>query len=221
MGIPTYSAAMWSPTRGLPRGLRAASLGVVGFVLALVAHVAAGGTAPPPAMLLALASLIALTALLVTGVRMTPLRVTMSLAAMQMVLHAAFMRLGVPADCSMTAVGPPTAGHLGHGSQPGLECAAGMAQAGLGQPSVLSASAMLFAHVAATAVMAALLAYGEKVLWFLASWVHPPRTSRVILSEPPAVPIMTSGAPRMFGLQLASGGVGRRGPPARGPFSIV
>jgi hypothetical protein len=172
-------------------------------------------------MLLALASLIALAAVLVTGVRMTPLRVTMSLAATQVVLHEAFMRLGVPLDCSMTGMAAPATGHLGHNSQPALECATGMAQAGLGQPSVLSTWAMLCAHVAATAVMAALLAYGEKVLWFLASWVRPPRTSRVSLSELPAVRIMTSGAPRMTGLQLASGGVGRRGPPAHGLFSFV
>lgn len=201
--------------------MRAASLGVVGFVLSLVAHMAAGGTAPAPAMLLALASLIALAAVLVTGVRMTPLRVTMSLAAMQMVLHEAFMRLDVPLDCSMTGMAPPTTGHLGPNSQPALDCATGMAHAGLGQPSVFAASAMLGAHVSATVVMAALLAYGEKVLWYLASWVRPSRIVRVSLSELLAAPIMSAGAPRISCGHLARGGVGLRGPPTWGPLGIL
>ena len=34
---------MLAPAQGLLRGLRAAALGVVGFVLALAAHVTAGG----------------------------------------------------------------------------------------------------------------------------------------------------------------------------------
>ena len=62
------------PTKGLLRGLRAASLGVVGFVLALAAHVAAGGAEPGPVVLLLLAGLVGLAAVLLTGVRLTPVR---------------------------------------------------------------------------------------------------------------------------------------------------
>jgi hypothetical protein len=76
-------------------------------------------------------------------------------------------------------------------------------------------------HVAATAVMAA-LAYGEKVLWFLlAEYVRPTRWLSVGLPELPALRITSSGAPRMFRMRLACGGVGRRGPPPRGLFAIV
>jgi hypothetical protein len=41
------------------------------------------------------------------------------------------------------------------------------------------------------------------------------------LPELPALRITSSGAPRMFRMRLACGGVGRRGPPPRGLFAIV
>lgn len=211
---------MLSPTRGRLRGLRAASFGVVGFVLALVAHVAAGGAAPGPAVLLLLAWLVGLAAVLLTGVRLSPLQVVVSVAAIQVVLHEAFMRLGAPAGCLIPAASAPSGGHMGTGGQPVLECAAGMAQAGMVEPSVFAATAMAGAHIAATAVMAALLAYGEKVLWFLAGFVRPPRWLCVGLAELPVVLVASSGAPRMLPVRIACGGLGRRGPPTRGLFAI-
>lgn len=210
-----------SPTTGWLRGLRAASLGVVGFALALVAHVAAGGVAPGPVVLFFLAGLTGLVAVLLTGAKLSPVRVGVSLTAMQVVLHEAFMWLGSPATCVVTGMSAPAGGHMGHGGQPMLECANGMAHAGMGQTSMLAATAMLGAHVAATAVMVTLLAYGEKVLWFLAGCVRPPRWLRVGLPELPAMRVVSSGAPRMLRVRFACGGVGRRGPPLRGLFAIV
>lgn len=55
----------------------------------------------------------------------------------------------------------------------------------------------LVAQVASTAVMAAMLAYGEKVLWFLAGRVCPSRWLRVGLPVLPSVRVVSSGAPRM------------------------
>src|SRR5450631_1839001 len=104
---------MVSPTGGWLRGLRAASLGVVGFLLALVAHVTAGGATPGPVVLVGLVGLVGLVAVLLTGVRLSPLRIGVSLAAMQMVLHEAFMWLGAPGDCVMTAVSAPDAMLIG------------------------------------------------------------------------------------------------------------
>lgn len=210
-----------SPTRGVLRGLRAASLGAVGFGLALVAHVAAGGSAPGPVVLLFLAGLIGLTALLLTRARLSPVRVGISLSAMQVVLHEAFMWLGSPAGCSMTGVVDPGGMQMGHGSQPVLECATGMARAGMGQGSVFAAMTMLGAHVVATAVMVVLLAFGEKMLWFLAGSVRPAQWLRVGLPELPAMRVGSSSAPRRLRAQFASGGVGRRGPPTRGLFATV
>jgi hypothetical protein len=196
---------MSTPTRGWLRGLRAASLGVVAFCLALVAHVAAGGNAPGPVALLLLAGLIALAAVLVTAGRLGPVRVGVSLAAMQVVLHEAFMWLGSPAGCPA-----PAGGRMSHGSQPMLECATEMAQAGVGPSAGIAASVMVGAHVAATAVMATLLAYAETVLWFLAL-----RWLRLGLPELPVIRARARavGAPRMSRVHCARGGVGRRGPP--------
>ena len=208
--------AMWSPTLGLLRWLRAGSLGVVGFVLSLVAHVAAGGGAPGPVVLILLAGFTGLAAVVLTGARLSPVRVGVSLSAMQVVLHEVFMRLGAPAACMMTGMSAPAGGQMGQSARPVLECVTGMANAGMGQRSVFAGPTMVGAHVAATAVMAALLAYGEKVLWFLACWARPPRWLRRGLPELLAVPVVSSGAPPMFWVRLACGGVGRRGPPSGG-----
>ena len=80
---------------------------------------------------------------------------------------------------------------------------------------------MVGAHVAATAVMAALLAYGEQVLWFLAGCVGPLRWLRMCLPELPPARVVSSGVPPMFRLRLACCGVGRRSPPPRGLFAIA
>ena len=140
---------MLSPTRGVLRGLRAASLSIVGFVLALVAHAAAGGVAPGPVALLLLAGLVGLAAVLLTGGRLGPVRVGVSLTTMQVVLHEVFMRLGTT---GMAHTGMTDSGMAG----------TGMAEAGMTERSLLAATAMVDAHVAAIAVIAVLLAYGEK-----------------------------------------------------------
>jgi hypothetical protein len=216
---------MRSPTSGWLRALRAASLGLAGFVLALVAHAAAGGATPGAVVLLWLACLTGLAAALLTRVRMSPVRIVLSLTTMQVVLHEAFMRLGSPVDCSTAVLSMPGDMPAGHGSQPALECSSGMAetmaQTWMGQGSVSGAAAMVGAHAAATAVMAALLAYGETVLWFLAQWVRPARWMRPGLPELPRVPAVTVRAPQMLRVWFNHGGVGRRGPPTRELFAIV
>jgi hypothetical protein len=212
---------MLSPTTGLLRGLRAASLGVAGFVLALVAHLAAGGVAPGSAVLLLLGGLIAVAAVLITGVRLSPIRIGLSLSAEQVVLHEVFMRLGARADCLMTGAGAPAGGHLGHGQQM-LGCATNMAHAGMGQTSMLATPAMVGAHAGATAAMVALLAYGEKLLWLLlAGYVRPPRWLRTGCPELLTVRTISAGASRMLRVRFAYGGVGRRGPPPRSLYAIV
>ena len=200
------------------RGLRAGSLGVVGLVLALTAHVVAGGAAPAPVALTLAAGLIALAALLVTAVRLSLLQIGVSLAAMQVVLHEGFMWLAAPADCTMTAltaVSAPSAMQIGQDGQPAMVCAAGMTPAGMGQGSTFGAAAMLVAHVMATAVMVVLLAHGERVLWFLVRLVFPAPCPRVHLPQLPAVRSdFPHAAPMVRArLRLTSGGVGRRGPP--------
>jgi hypothetical protein len=212
---------MLSPTGGVLRGLRTASLGVTGFVLALMAHVAAGGGAPGPVALLLLAGLIGLGTFLLTGVRLSPLRVEVSLSAMQVLLHEVFMLLGAPAGCLMPGMSPTAGGHVGH-CQPILGSAISIAQAQMGQRSMFAAPAMVGAHVAATALMVALLAHGEKVLWLLlAGYVRPPPWLRVGPPGLPAVWIIASGASRNFRARFVYGGASRRGPPPRSLFAFV
>ena len=197
-------------------------LGVVGFGLALFAHIAAGGAAPAPVVLLLLAALVCLAALLLTGTRMSPVRVGVSLTAMQVVLHEVFMWLGAPAACSMSGVSATPGGPMSHGGglAPMVECASVMAQA-MGQRSAFGATAMVVGHVTATAVMAALLAYGEQVLWFLAGCVRPSQWLHVGLPELPSVRAVSPFEPRILSLRYARGGVGRRGPPSPALVAFV
>jgi len=211
---------MLSPTLGLLRGLRAVSLGVVGFILALTAHAAAGGSVPGPAVLFLVAGLIGLAAVLLTGARLSPVRVGISLGVMQVVLHEVFGWLGSPSNCLTAAMSAPAGGPRGH-SRPILDCASGMASSGMGHTSILGAMPMVVAHVVATAVMAGLLAYGEKALWFLADWVRPPRWLPVRPPELPARRVESARAPRMLRVRFARGGVGRRGPPSQCLHAIV
>ena len=212
---------MLRPTRGVLRGARAASLGIAGFVLALVAHTAARGATPGPVVLLLLAGLTCLAAVLLTGVLLSPVRVVVSLTTMQVALHEAFMWLGSSTGCTMTGMTAPAGMNMGRGTEPMFDCATGMTQAGMGKTSMLASALMVTAHIAATAAVAGLLAYGEKVLWFLAGWVRPRRWLRVALPVIPPVPVGASGAPRMLLVQFACGGVGRRGPPPRGLFVTI
>ena len=181
-----------SPTRGLIRGLRAGSLGVGGFVLALIAHVSAQGVVPGTAPLLLLGGLTGLAALLLTGVRLSPVRVGLSVIVMQVTLHEAFMRLS----------------------------ATGMADAGMGQKSPWADMAMVGAHVAATMVMAAVLSAGEKMLWFLAGFVILVRWPRLELPELSAVSLTSADPTRSLHGRFADGGVGRRGPPRHGLIAL-
>jgi hypothetical protein len=214
---------MLSPTQGLLRGMRAASLGVVGFVLALVAHVAAGGVAPGPVALILLAGLTGLAAVLLTGVRLTSVRIGVSLAAVQVVLHEVFMALGARTGCTLTGMSSAAGALMGRSARAVAlsGCATAMAHTRMGQPSMFAATAMVGGHVAATAVMVALLAYGEKVLWFLAGWVGPHRSLRVDRPQLQAMRAVSCGASPMFRVRFACGGVGRRGPPLRALFAVV
>jgi hypothetical protein len=212
---------MASPTGGRLRILRAASLGVVGFVLALVAHRMAGGAAPGLIVLNLLAGLTGLAALLLTAVRLSPLRIGVSLAAMQVALHEAFQWLGAPAGWAPGAGSATGAMQVGQVGQPALAFGTGMTDPGMGQGPVLGTTAMLGAHVAATVVMAALLANGEKVLWFLARWVRPAPWLRVHVTHRPVAQTVSASTPPRLRVRLSTGGVGRRGPPPQALSAIV
>jgi hypothetical protein len=83
-----------------------------------------------------------------------------------------------------------------------LAAQTGIGRAGMGRGSVFPPMAMLGAHVAATAAMAA-------------------RRSLVGMSELLVLRVFLVGGPPMLWVQFACGGVGRRGPPPWGLYVVV
>lgn len=79
------------PGAGLLRVSRAAVLGSVAFVLALSAHVAAGGRAPSMATSLMLALSCAFVCFVLTSRRLGLVALATTLGVLQLVLHCAFV----------------------------------------------------------------------------------------------------------------------------------
>ncbi|MEV7473574.1 hypothetical protein ACIQF8_18375 [Pseudarthrobacter sp. NPDC092184] len=144
---------------------RAGVLALTVLTLAAAAHVGAGGQLPAPAIMMALAAVVGLSAVLLAGLKMTAPLLAAYLGGAQLSLHLAFSTL------SAGAVPGSEPSHHGPGLAAGplmLESAAThqhlMADAG---------SPMTFAHVIATLATALLLARGEAALWALAAWLRP------------------------------------------------
>lgn len=187
-----------APLRGRLRVLRAGVLGATSLGLALGGHLAAGGHAPPPALLAVCAGLLGLTAVTATARRVRlPLLVGL-LGVQQVLLHLAFDAGAGAAACG--GVDP----HVGHTAGSVLSCAPG-GTATMAMPGW----PMLLAHVLATAATALLLLRGEQALWALADRVvraataaptaRRPRASVLQVSRPTAalaVAPLSPAAPR-------------------------
>jgi hypothetical protein len=193
-----------TPARGALRLGRAAVLGTCCLLLSLTAHVLAGGAAPSPVALLALAVPVGCLSILVTGERAGLARIGGTLAATQLGLHEGFMLLAQP-HCAL----PAMAGH-GHSALAGTtaSCTPAMPMAG-------SSVAMVAAHVAAAVATGLLLWQGERLLWALVTWLA--------VTIPQAVdplPVPDRRRARLLDVRRTArslttiGGVGRRGPPA-------
>ncbi len=194
-----------SPSSGALRWVRAAVLGLSCVLLALGAHVLAGGAAPSALTLLVLAVPIGCSCVLATGTRAGPLRIGLVLAAGQVGLHEAFMLAGAGAGC-----GPATAAGVmpTHGTAAMVHCAGGPAMAG---PS----TTMVGAHIAAGLATALLLAHGERLLWAGHGWAVRPY---LLLEHAGTRPITRSAVlpvvRRGSSTRRPMGGVRRRGPPS-------
>jgi hypothetical protein len=190
---------------GIEGGVRAARLAafsVTAMVLALGAHVLAGG--PPPALLptVAAVALPALAAGPLTRRRRGLLEIAVVLGAVQLALHEVF---------AAAATGPLHAtGHvhaMGHAD----------AATGLTGHSSLT---MTGAHVVAVALTAALLTRGERLWHLLVTWWRVlPRLVRdavgllPVPAPAPMVPVVRPAG--SFPSYRAAGCVVRRGPPPR------
>jgi hypothetical protein len=200
---------MGSPAAGALRVARAAAFGAVALALALIAHVAAGGSSPRPIALTFLAGVVAGVSVVVTGRRLCVGATTLALGAVQVGLHAAFMALTPAAGC-MTVTMPVS--HAG-GPMSMTSCPDG-APGWMGLPGSGAALPMVLAHAGATVVLAVLLARGDRALWLLGTLVLPilslraaPRLRRRL------APLLGCTVPALGRGRMVSSGVGRRGPP--------
>lgn len=138
------------------RLLRAASASSVATLLAAASHTLAGGAAPHPLLVVAMATILVPAAAVLVGARPSRIRLALTVLVSQAAFHLVFQLLGSP-------VAGAVAG--GHGHDLDLSS--------LG-PVVASAStdaAMLAGHVLAAALTTALLWRGESIVRQIAGWV--------------------------------------------------
>ena len=179
------------------RVVRSAAVGAFGAALAAAAHVAAGGQTPALVAVALAAVAVAAGAYAAAGGALGAARLLALLLAAQALLHAAF-------ELTATA----GTGHAHHGGDaPGALTPAGE-------------GSMIAAHVAATLVLALLLARGEAWLFGagrlalglvrrLACAAGPATVGRATRAVRPALPLVRSQP----SLRPLAGAASRRGPP--------
>lgn len=136
------------------RLLRAASASSAATLLAAVSHTVAGGAAPHPLLVLAVAVLLLPLAALLIGARMSRTRVALTVLVSQAAFHMIFQLLGAPTGLQLA---------LGHQH--------GMLSLGAVSIAALPDIAMLTGHVLAAVATTALLWHGESLVRMIAGWV--------------------------------------------------
>lgn len=185
--------------------------------LAAGAHLLGGGSLPAPAIMVAILALHILCSTLATKFRLSLPTMVLLLATSQTVLHQGFEVLSHGAHAVST--GPDLGAHHNMGAQ--AHAALMLAQATPGADIASHAgtmsAAMWAGHIGATLSAAALLAYGENVLWSLANWLRPLyRCAAVVLVMPTqnkAAPILSRPLPSLPWRNVPPDM--RRGPPLR------
>lgn len=187
------------------RFLRAAAVTTAMFSLAAGAHVLGGGVLPDPALAAGILALTLVPVMALTGVKVSAPAMVGLLGSSQLVLHAAFTALSVPAHFR-----PVHAGHV-HGTAEVILAAPVLAQS---HAAAAPSLPMALAHAAATLATALLLARGEEVLWALAAWLRPLTTLPAAVAIHPLpripVPVAVPVPSRWRNLRLPA----LRGPPA-------
>lgn len=183
------------------RLLRAASASAVATTLAAVSHTVAGGPAPHPLLVVAMASFLVPLAAVLLGGRASRFRVAATVAVSQTLFHTAFQALGAPTG------GTVVSGHQHHLDPSALGTVAASATA----PD----AAMLLGHLVAAVLTTAALWHGESMVRAVAGWVEAYLRRAISpfrpTHDPLALPVFS--APRPVAHALSSS-VSRRGPPA-------
>jgi hypothetical protein len=167
------------------RGARALVFGAASVLLAVSAHVIAGGQSPSALTLGLIVVPVAWVAAVLTRRKRGALAIAATLGATQLVLHEALMVLADGGQCS-AAAGAGAAGHLGMAGHHMVVACSPAAMAHLMQGSSPS---MLLAHVVATVATAWVLYRGERTAWalfaLLCRLVPVPTGGHQLLAAPP------------------------------------
>jgi hypothetical protein len=181
--------------------------------LSTAAHVLGGGQAPPFVTVVALGALVFLAAVLLAGRRCGPVSIGAALAISQVLLHETFMLVSMPVACGPASSVPTMAHTMAHTTAHTMHCTSSVMSGASGSPHMTPTLAMVAWHALATVVLAAGLAFGERVAWQLAQWVLPLRPRLVRLAAPamlsPLQAVDRPAAVRQPWLRSVS----RRGPP--------
>lgn len=182
------------------RLLRAASASAVATLLAAVSHTIAGGAAPHPLLVLAVASLIIPVAAVIIGSRVSRARVAATVLVSQSAFHLVFQLIGAPTGSATVS------GHQHHH----LDLAVLGPLAETAAPDTL----MVLGHLVAAAATIGVLWHGESMVRTIAGWVQA-QLRRAIANFTPE---HASPAPAVFSVPLLvdaalSVSVSRRGPP--------
>ncbi|MDE0547201.1 hypothetical protein [Microbacterium sp. C7(2022)] len=188
------------------RALRGASAGTVATLLAATSHTIAGGGAPSPALVFALAVLSAPLSVALVGRTLSVWRVALTVIASQTLFHGVF---------SLTAAGvrgDDAAGisHLHSGAHHSLVTFDASSKA-----FVIPDSAMLVSHLAAAVLTLLALYFGERMLRRIARGVRSVLARaevgaalEVVTRRPLSSPVVVAVA-----MATALSDVSRRGPP--------
>lgn len=182
------------------RLLRAATASGAATLIAAASHTTAGGAAPHPLLVLAVATLLVPLAALLIGARVSRARTALTVVMSQGLFHLVFQLLGTP-----TGTTAPS-GHQHH-----LDLAALGPVVTATAPDLL----MIVGHVIAALLTTALVCHGESSVRAIARWVHARLRNAVAvfrpLAEHPVLPVFSIRAPDEDHLAAS---VSRRGPPA-------
>lgn len=141
------------------RLVRAAAASTIATTLAAVSHTVAGGPAPHPLLVVAMACLLVPLAAVLIGPRVSRLRSASTVLVGQGLFHLTFQLLGAPTQ-SAAASAPAHAHHVD--------------LAAFGPAVIASApsTVMLIAHVIAAIATVVLLWHGESLVRLIANWVR-------------------------------------------------
>lgn len=181
------------------RLLRAASASTVATTLAAVSHTIAGGAAPHPLLIVAMASFLVPLAAVLLGPRASRFRIAATVAVSQTLFHAAFQVLGAPTGTAILS------GHQHHIDLGAL---------GTAVSAAAPDSVMLLGHLVAAVLTTAMLWHGESLVRVVAGWIEARLRRAIPVFRPPhdspAAPVFA--VPLLVDVALSSS-VSRRGPP--------